>query len=293
MSSQSKSGASTASTSSRALGAPAVFSEIVCGIDGSRGGKLAARQAVALSGPDGLVRFVAVHYTTGVGLNEQSTLGERRAAEALEEAQRLAAERGVRSSTKLVTGTRVSALLGAEAEDGDLLVVGSHGESRVGGIVLGRTVTRVAHRCERPVLVARRAIDHGDFPDSVLLATDGSESSWAAARAVARLAARRSSEVRVIHVPDGESGDADRAVAEQLDLIGEAAGRRPELVSRSGSAPERICQTAQAGQSALIVLGRRGVGGVKALGSVSERVAHRAPCSVLIVPQEEGEEVTR
>ena len=33
----------------------------------------------------------------------------------------------------------------------------------------------------------------------------------------------------------------------------------------------------------LLVVGNRGLHGVRALGSVSERVAHKAPCSVLVV----------
>ncbi|MGH3044966.1 MAG: universal stress protein [Gaiellaceae bacterium] len=33
----------------------------------------------------------------------------------------------------------------------------------------------------------------------------------------------------------------------------------------------------------LLVVGSRGLHGVRALGSVSERVAHKAPCSVLVV----------
>ncbi|MGE5407272.1 MAG: universal stress protein [Syntrophothermus sp.] len=35
-------------------------------------------------------------------------------------------------------------------------------------------------------------------------------------------------------------------------------------------------------------IGRRGVSGIKALGSVSERVVHRAPCSVLVMPARDG-----
>ncbi|MGH3044059.1 MAG: universal stress protein, partial [Gaiellaceae bacterium] len=33
----------------------------------------------------------------------------------------------------------------------------------------------------------------------------------------------------------------------------------------------------------LLIVGSRGLHGVRALGSVSERVAHKAPCSVLVV----------
>jgi nucleotide-binding universal stress UspA family protein len=36
-------------------------------------------------------------------------------------------------------------------------------------------------------------------------------------------------------------------------------------------------------QADLLVLGSRGLVGVRALGSVSERVAHKARCSVLVV----------
>jgi nucleotide-binding universal stress UspA family protein len=40
----------------------------------------------------------------------------------------------------------------------------------------------------------------------------------------------------------------------------------------------------QAGETSdLLVLGSRGLHGVKALGSVAERVAHQASCSVLVV----------
>jgi nucleotide-binding universal stress UspA family protein len=33
----------------------------------------------------------------------------------------------------------------------------------------------------------------------------------------------------------------------------------------------------------LLVLGSRGLRGLRALGSVSERVAHQAPCSLLVL----------
>jgi nucleotide-binding universal stress UspA family protein len=41
--------------------------------------------------------------------------------------------------------------------------------------------------------------------------------------------------------------------------------------------------TAASHDADLLVLGSRGLHGLKALGSVSERVAHRAECSTLIV----------
>jgi nucleotide-binding universal stress UspA family protein len=38
----------------------------------------------------------------------------------------------------------------------------------------------------------------------------------------------------------------------------------------------------------LVVVGSRGLHGLKALGSVSERVAHRAHCSTLVVRESHG-----
>jgi nucleotide-binding universal stress UspA family protein len=50
----------------------------------------------------------------------------------------------------------------------------------------------------------------------------------------------------------------------------------------SPDAPTRVLAAASA-DTDLLVVGSRGLRGLKALGSVSERVAHRADCSVLIV----------
>jgi nucleotide-binding universal stress UspA family protein len=50
-----------------------------------------------------------------------------------------------------------------------------------------------------------------------------------------------------------------------------------------GSPHRRIVEMANETGAALIVMGSRGRTGLAALGSVSERVAHRAGCSVLIV----------
>ena len=45
-----------------------------------------------------------------------------------------------------------------------------------------------------------------------------------------------------------------------------------------------LTKAAEEKEPSLIVCGRRGLRGLKALGSVSERVVHRAGCSVLLVP---------
>ena len=54
-----------------------------------------------------------------------------------------------------------------------------------------------------------------------------------------------------------------------------------------GRASGLIVETAVAEHCSLIIVSSRRVGGISALGSVSERVVHDAPCSVLVVRPED------
>ena len=71
---------------------------------------------------------------------------------------------------------------------------------------------------------------------------------------------------------------------DEAAAIIEACGREPAIKLESGSPHRRIVEVAsEIGESLIVVVGSRGLTGIKALGSVSERVAHRSHCSVLIV----------
>jgi nucleotide-binding universal stress UspA family protein len=62
----------------------------------------------------------------------------------------------------------------------------------------------------------------------------------------------------------------------------DATGVEPAVVEPGGKPAERIAEAARDDRAGLVVIGSRGLGGLKALGSVSERVVHAAPCSVLV-----------
>jgi nucleotide-binding universal stress UspA family protein len=262
----------------------APFARILCAIDASRGSNEAVRRAIALSSPGASLTFLAIAHSLGEGLAAQAELGEGRARAALEEAVQIAAQAGVKARAELRHGAPASDILLEEAGAHDLLAVGCHGGSRLGGIMLGSTASQVAHRCERPLLVARRSVDGSKFPRTVLLATDGSPGSWVAARAATRLARAAGSQLRLVYVPDGTHPERYREVLKQLTVIEKATGASPAVVDNPGHVAERIGEAARANQASLIVIGRRGLHGVKALGSVSEQVVHKAPCSVLVVP---------
>jgi nucleotide-binding universal stress UspA family protein len=262
------------------------FADVLCAVDGSRGSAEAVRQAIALAAPGASLGFIAVYREIGAGLAAQADLSEERARDALEEATWLAQQAGVRASTELRAGTRASDVLLDEGSRHDLLAIGCYGGSRIGGIMLGNVATRIAHHSDRPLLVARRTVDGNDFPQGILLATDGSAGSRAAARVAARIAKARRSELRVAHIPTGAHPERRREVARQLEMIERTTGAAAEVSETPGQPAERIAEAARAHLSSLIVIGRRGLKGIKALGSVSERVVHRAPCSVLVVPPE-------
>jgi nucleotide-binding universal stress UspA family protein len=268
----------------------APFADIVCAVNGSRGAAEAARQAIALAMPDAALSFIAVSYSTGAGSTETAELGEPRARKALEESARWADRAGVSASTELRKGPSTNEILLAEGERHELMVLGSHGGSRAGGILLGSTATKAAHETPNALLVARKSRTRWrDFPARILLASDGSPGSWAAARATARIARARGSGVEILYVPSEVAPERRRTVSEQVAAIQQLTGMEPTVADGNGHVAERIVEVARGEGSSLIAMGRRGLRGIKALGSVSERVVHRAPCSVLVVPPGEDE----
>lgn len=137
----------------------------------------------------------------------------------------------------------------------------------------------------------------------ILLATDGSEDASAAARASIDLSNRSGSDLHVVHVfefippreyislalrvrsPFASEREGRETLEEQVSLIEGRGGRVREAHLRMGSPVEEILDTSQEIGASLIVLGSRGLGGVKRLlmGSVSERVVHYATCPVLVL----------
>ena len=71
-------------------------------------------------------------------------------------------------------------------------------------------------------------------------------------------------------------------VAIEITDLTAALGREPTVIREAGDPSERILALAASERVALVTLGSRGLHGMRALGSVSERVAHRAHCSVLV-----------
>jgi nucleotide-binding universal stress UspA family protein len=151
-------------------------------------------------------------------------------------------------------------------------------------------------------MTKRKERDMNHFPTRILLATDGSECAQSAGRVAVDLASRMRAELDVVHafefVPPREfAGVALRmrspsecakqgreVLDEQVGRIEERGGVVADARLRMGSPMDQILCEAEESDAGLVVVGRRGLGGVKRLlmGSVSEGVVHHARCPVLV-----------
>jgi nucleotide-binding universal stress UspA family protein len=157
----------------------------------------------------------------------------------------------------------------AEVEQASLIALGTHGRGRAAGILLGTVAARMLRDAACPVLIARAARDPSAWPQTVVAGVDGSHGSAASFGVAASIAQRFGGTLRaVLATRDQLDRDAARAIA-------------PELEEQSAHAVEAL--TAASESADLVVVGSRGLHGLKALGSVSERVAHQASSSVIVV----------
>jgi nucleotide-binding universal stress UspA family protein len=242
---------------------------VLCGIDGSDADGDAVRQAAVLAGPEGQLEIVCVMKAAAADQAEQ----------ALERAKAVAAEVGTPTSARVEHADDVWTGLAGATADRDLLVLGDNPHSRSGGIFHTPTSTRALHDSPIPVLIARAA---GDFPQGILVASDGGEASKHATSIAAAIARAHSSAVTMVTINHAETREHQHALREEAEELARALGAEPKIVPRTGEAHEEIVTAARQLETSLLVMGSGGKRGIRALGSVSEKVAHNAPCSVLV-----------
>jgi nucleotide-binding universal stress UspA family protein len=251
-----------------------VFDRVLVGIDGSEASAEAARQAAVLTEHYGDLTLLAVYPPMrfiGVDLGPELDLEEtRRESEEAVSAAATAIATLAAPRTKLARGLPWQQLIEeAELERDALIVVGDHGQGRFEGIIAASTVTELLHKAPCSVLVTRPAPDR--FPQRVVVGLDGSPESALAFAAARRVASRFGSVLWPVVALGGKRVDLQE-VARLTDHRHEELPGEPVAALLAASA-----------DADLLVLGSRGLHGVKSLGSVSERVAHRAHCSTLVV----------
>ena len=144
------------------------------------------------------------------------------------------------------------------------------------------------------------------FPTKILLATDGSEDAALAAETAIELANKTASELHVLYVGLAayqtnsydeyyvgnyvqEQKELDRisqqVLDEQVRNIEARGGSVAQAHLDAGKSDVAITDVAEQIGAGLIVMGSRGLGGIKRalMGSVSDSVVRHAHCPVLVV----------
>ena len=210
------------------------------------------------------------------------------ADELVAEARRKAEEAGIahdRIRTHLRVDHPAKALHEAAREENAGLIILGRGGDR-----LARLPRRVSHRSPCDVLVVARRDAHPAGYRRILIATDGSKTADRAARRGYDLARALEAEVALVFVGHPASGDLILA-----DTIAVAAGEVPtETRILHGKAALRILEAAEATNADLIVVGNKGMTGIRMMAgtSVPGEVLRGARCDVLLcrtVHQRESE----
>ncbi|MGD2079869.1 MAG: universal stress protein [Nitrospirota bacterium] len=180
----------------------------------------------------------------------------------------------------------------AQKANADVIVLGRRGRTGIKRLLMGSVTARVIGHSPVSVLVVPRAAEL-KFKN-ILVATDGSSYSEAAALKAVGLAKCSGGSITALAIADvmGDSV-AMKAVEESVRKvtgIAEKEGVKAEaLVEKGKSADEAIVDIARQRGCDLVVVGSHGRSGLKRLlmGSVAERVVGHAECAVMVVKAKE------
>jgi len=252
------------------------------------------------------------------GLNPEYPVNRVYLTEMMKQTTRALAEmkvrtekRGISVQTRIATGIPSQEVLAAaEAEDADLVIVGTLGKTGLKHVLLGSTAERVIRASPCPVLVVRAEWLEGDQAGCeprpvtfkrILVPVDFSDCSLDALEYAAVVAQRAKASVTLLHVLEPVSygldftltipGSRERkkeAVAERLAGVVTALKNmnvEADYVVRGGLPSDSILEAVRTTSADIIVMGTHGRRGLShaLYGSVAEFVLRKSRCPVLTV----------
>lgn len=239
-------------------------------------------------------------------------LGEmmKQATRELVDLKARAANRDIAVHTRIATGIPSEEVLAAaEAEDTDLIVVGTRGKTGLEHVVLGSTAERIIRTAPCPVLAVRmeskeggEGVQHDPVSmERILVPIDFSDCSLDALEYAVVVAQRAKASLRLVHVLEpvcygldftlghmAKRGQIREAMTERLSGLVSAltsAQVTADSQLRGGLPADSILDAAQTQPADLIVMGTHGRRGLSHAfcGSVAEAVLRKARCPVLTV----------
>jgi len=253
------------------------------------------------------------------GTTTSDKLGERQSG-ALADVQAMASRAGKRIRCSFPdwrlrvegrSGKPSAQLLALAADwEPDLIVVGSHGRSAIGRLILGSVSHKIVTEARCSVRIARGTTKKRDGPARIVVGVDGSPDSEEAVRVAAGRMWPAGSIVRIVAAFDALTPtmagslippvvqwteEQNQAVLELVRRTVESFDHQFRKMSLSvsnivkpGDAKRVLVQEAESWKADCIFVGARGLSRIDRflLGSVSTAVASRAHCSVEVVRPE-------
>jgi nucleotide-binding universal stress UspA family protein len=205
----------------------------------------------------------------------------------LEAAKAKAAQAGVSLETRMSRSVSVFSAILQEAEEikPDMIVMGRYGRTGLARMLMGSVTARVIGHSPFNVLVVPKGATVAF--DRLLIASDGSLCSQAAAATALAIARERESKLFGVSVApeEDEIARAQGIIQQLLTMANQAGIPFQGSVPQGQPADDGIIQAAIKNEVDLIVMSSHGRTGLKRLlmGSVTERVIGQTPCPVLVV----------
>jgi len=282
--------------------------KLLLSTDGSEHSEGAVREAVKLAKLTSAILTVIAVIETNPEYEalapDRAETADRKTREYLDTVKKMATLDGVECETLAFHSENVFRTIVEEAEKRniDMIVMGRRGRTGLKRLLMGSVTAKVIGHSPCNVLVVPKAAEIGC--KKILVATDGSKYSLAAASEAIGIAKRCGAFLYVVSALPSESSPFDIVHSEMLKgpieeyelreaeknvkdvmLIAEQEGIPARTIVESGPPYKAILEAAEKEKIDLIIMGSHGRTGMERLlmGSVAERVVGHAACAVLIV----------
>jgi nucleotide-binding universal stress UspA family protein len=280
-----------------------IYKKVLIAIDGSETSMYALREYIRFSkaeNPSISVVSVIPTYEGDLAATWTNNIVasiKKQCDASLSEAIKIAKEEGITIQALCEEGTIHEKIVDlADMENYDLIVMGKKGLSLIERAFVGSVTERVIGYSRQDILVIPNGAKIGRR--NLLVATDGSAYSQAAARKAIEIAIQSHGEIKALSVVDVTVEFMLRAHEVYDTLVAKAkgfsdaikqralaAGIKAEALVRDGEVYQVIIDVAKEQQADMIIMGSLGRTGIKRLlmGSTAERVLGHATFPVLIV----------